>query len=62
MPLNDIEMVACHAIKLLKNDEMHRQFKEQAILTVKEKFHSSQIVSEYEELYWKVAKQHVENQ
>lgn len=61
VPLNDIEMVACHAIKLLKNDDMHSRFKEQAILTVKEKFHSSQIVSQYEDLYWKVAKQHVEN-
>lgn len=62
VPLNDIEMVACHAIKLLKNDELHSRFKEQAILTVKEKFHSAQIVSQYEDLYWKVAKQHVENQ
>ncbi|MET1014984.1 MAG: N-acetyl-alpha-D-glucosaminyl L-malate synthase BshA [Paenisporosarcina sp.] len=61
VPLHDVEMVACLAIKLFKDEQLQNRLKENAIQTVQEKFHSSQIVTQYEDLYWKVAKQHVEN-
>lgn len=61
VPLHDVEQVACYALKVLKNDELLSQLRKNAIMTVKNKFHSSNIVSQYETLYMKVAKQHVQS-
>lgn len=60
-PLHDVEAVACYALKILTNDDLHKQMKTCAIETVTEKFHSSLIVSQYEELYEKVVYSHVSN-
>ncbi len=61
VPLHDIEHVACYALKLLKNEELLNEFRQNAIMTVKTKFHSSMIVEQYENLYMKVANQHVQS-
>jgi N-acetyl-alpha-D-glucosaminyl L-malate synthase BshA len=61
VPLHDVEQVACYAIKVLKNDELLSQLRYNALMTVKNKFHSSNIVSQYESLYMKAAKQHVQS-
>lgn len=61
VPLHDIEHVACYALKLLKNEELLNEFRQNAIITVKNKFHSSMIVEQYENLYMEVAKQHVQS-
>lgn len=61
VPLHDIEHVACYALKLLKNEELLNKFRHNAIMTVKNKFHSSMIVEQYENLYMEVAKQHVQS-
>lgn len=61
VPLHDIEHVACYALKLLKNEELLNEFRQNAIMTVKNRFHSSMIVDQYENLYMEVAKQHVQS-
>lgn len=61
VPLHDIEHVACYALKILKNEELLNKFRQNAILTVKTKFHSSMIVEQYENLYLEVANQHVQS-
>lgn len=61
VPLHDVGQVACYALTVLKNDDLLSQLKHNAIMTVKNKFHSSNIVSQYETLYMKVAKQNVQS-
>ena len=61
VPLHDIEHVACYALKLLKNEELLNEFRQNAIMTVKDRFHSSMIVDQYENLYMEVANQHVQS-
>ncbi|WP_017381856.1 N-acetyl-alpha-D-glucosaminyl L-malate synthase BshA [Paenisporosarcina sp. TG-14] len=61
VPLHDAEAVACYAIKILTNEDLHNRMRENAIKTVSHKFHSSLIVSQYEKLYEKVVLQHVHN-
>ncbi len=61
VPLHDVESVACYALKILKNKDLHQRLRGYAINTVSEKFHSSLIVSQYEKLYEKVVLQHVHN-
>ena len=60
-PLHDVESVACYALKLLTNPDIHNRMREAALESVSRKFHSSLIVSQYEELYDKVINQHVHN-
>ncbi|HLG26867.1 MAG TPA: N-acetyl-alpha-D-glucosaminyl L-malate synthase BshA [Paenisporosarcina sp.] len=60
-PLHDVESVACYALKLLTNQDIHNRMRDAALETVSQKFHSSLIVSQYEELYDKVINQHVHN-
>ncbi|WP_320940576.1 N-acetyl-alpha-D-glucosaminyl L-malate synthase BshA [Lysinibacillus capsici] len=53
--LGDTEAVAAYAIHLLQDEEQLLRFREAAIRAVSEKFHSSKIVEQYENLYEKVA-------
>lgn len=53
--LGDTEAVAAYATHLLQDEEHLLRFREAAIRAVSEKFHSSKIVEQYENLYEKVA-------
>ncbi|MFT9816348.1 N-acetyl-alpha-D-glucosaminyl L-malate synthase BshA [Lysinibacillus sp. NPDC056185] len=53
--LGDTDAVAEYAVNLLKDEEKLQHFREAAIRAVDEKFHSSKIVEQYENLYEKVA-------
>ncbi|MBX8944036.1 MULTISPECIES: N-acetyl-alpha-D-glucosaminyl L-malate synthase BshA [Lysinibacillus] len=53
--LGDTEAVAAYATHLLQDEEQLLRFREAAIRAVSEKFHSSKIVEQYENLYEKVA-------
>lgn len=53
--LGDTKAVAEYAVQLLQDEEKLLRFREAAIHAVSEKFHSSKIVEQYENLYEKVA-------
>lgn len=53
--LGDVETAAEKAMMLLTDPIMHQSFRENAIRTVDGKFNSASIVSQYEELYYRVA-------
>lgn len=53
--LGDTETVAEYAVQLLQDEEKLLRFRETAIRAVGDKFHSSKIVEQYENLYEKVA-------
>ncbi|MFJ7933467.1 N-acetyl-alpha-D-glucosaminyl L-malate synthase BshA [Sporosarcina sp. NPDC096371] len=53
--LGDVTMAAERALRLLKDEQLHATFKENGLLTVADKFHSSTIVNQYEKLYYEVA-------
>lgn len=53
--LGDTEAVADYAVQLLQDEEKLLRFREAAIRAVGDKFHSSKIVEQYENLYEKVA-------
>ncbi len=53
--LGDTEAVAEYAVQLLQDEEKLLRFREAAIRAVGDKFHSSKIVEQYENLYEKVA-------
>ncbi|GEL03958.1 glycosyl transferase [Rummeliibacillus stabekisii] len=57
--LADVEKAAEYAAQLLQDEEKHRHFKENAIATAQQNFHSTHIVEQYEALYEKVAKKNV---
>lgn len=61
VPLNDVEAVACNALKILKNNDLHKRMRNASIEAVSRKFHSSIIVNQYEELYEKVVRKYVHN-
>lgn len=54
--LGDIEKAVERAVELLENDELRRMFIENGLQTAREKFHSTKIVDEYEQLYYEVAR------
>ncbi|NME05828.1 N-acetyl-alpha-D-glucosaminyl L-malate synthase BshA [Psychrobacillus sp. BL-248-WT-3] len=56
VPLGDIDSVAEYGLKILKDPHLHNQLKKRAVQIVKERFSSSQIVDQYEEMYERVAK------
>ena len=56
--LGDYEKAATYAIELLQDDEKLQQFREAAIYTANHRFHSSNIVEQYEALYEKVARKY----
>jgi N-acetyl-alpha-D-glucosaminyl L-malate synthase BshA len=49
--LGNTDEVAEKAIELLKDEEKHKRFAENAVLHVRENFHSKNIVNEYEDIY-----------
>ncbi|MEG0259631.1 MAG: N-acetyl-alpha-D-glucosaminyl L-malate synthase BshA [Lysinibacillus sp.] len=53
--LGDTDAVAHHAVELLRDEQKLQNFREAAMRSVEEKFHSSKIVEQYENLYEKVA-------
>lgn len=53
--LGDTDAVAEYAVELLNDEDKLLRFREAAMLAVNEKFHSSKIVEQYEQLYEKVA-------
>lgn len=53
--LGDTEALAEYAVQLLQDEEKLLRFREAAIHAVSDKFHSSKIVEQYENLYEKVA-------
>ncbi|MEG0451236.1 MAG: N-acetyl-alpha-D-glucosaminyl L-malate synthase BshA, partial [Lysinibacillus sp.] len=52
--LGDTDAVAHHAVELLRDEQKLQNFREAAMRSVEEKFHSSKIVEQYENLYEKV--------
>lgn len=55
MELGDTDAVADYAVQLLSDEDKLQRFREAAMRAVSEKFHSSKIVEQYEQLYEKVA-------
>ncbi|MFJ7406640.1 MULTISPECIES: N-acetyl-alpha-D-glucosaminyl L-malate synthase BshA [unclassified Lysinibacillus] len=53
--LGDTDAVADYAVQLLNDEDKLLRFREAAMRAVSEKFHSSKIVEQYEQLYEKVA-------
>lgn len=53
--IGDIDAVVEKALLILNDDQLRHTFNENGLRAAKEKFHSSKIVVEYEELYYKVA-------
>lgn len=49
--LGNVRNIAEKSIKLLSNSSLHQKMSDYAVQTVKEKFHSEKIVSEYEKIY-----------
>lgn len=50
----DVEAVAVQALKIFSDAELYECLCQNALLTVKEKFNSETIVSQYEELYYRI--------
>lgn len=50
--VGDIEAFAFKALEILTNDELHRKMAEKAIYSAKHTFHSNEIVSQYESIYY----------
>jgi L-malate glycosyltransferase len=52
--LGDIETIAEKAIEILTNGELHRRFSENAIMIARNKFSAEHIVSQYENIYYRL--------
>lgn len=52
--VGDIDDISTKANSLLKDKNLHRQFSQRSIETVKTKFKAAQIVEQYEQLYFKL--------
>ncbi|MCM3772026.1 MULTISPECIES: N-acetyl-alpha-D-glucosaminyl L-malate synthase BshA [Priestia] len=52
--VGDVEEAASKAIQLLENEQLHHQMREASLSVVNHKFHSTEIVSQYEKLYYKL--------
>jgi len=55
VPFGDVGAAAQKALILLQDENIHREFRENGFITASEKFHSSEIVLQYEKLYYEVA-------
>lgn len=53
--LGDVQSAAEKAMKLLEDPILHEDFRENALRTVDDKFNSTSIVLQYEDLYYRVA-------
>lgn len=54
VPFGDVESATKQALILLQDENIHNKFKKRGLITASEKFHSSKIVKQYEELYYEV--------
>lgn len=52
--VGDVEEAASKAIQLLENEQLHHKMREASLSAVNHKFHSTEIVSQYEKLYYKL--------
>ncbi|OZT12362.1 N-acetyl-alpha-D-glucosaminyl L-malate synthase BshA [Priestia aryabhattai] len=50
--LGDVETAADKAVQLLSNQQLHQQISRGALQAVNQKFHSTEIVNQYEQLYY----------
>lgn len=55
--LGDIEDISNKAITLLCDKMLYRQFSNQSVVTVRNKFNADKIINQYEELYYKLLNQ-----
>ena len=53
----DLADIVQKSLYLLENSEIHRQFSERSVLTVKQKFYSRKIVNRYESIYLSLLQQ-----
>ncbi|MEK4223244.1 N-acetyl-alpha-D-glucosaminyl L-malate synthase BshA [Bacillus sp. FSL W8-0116] len=53
----DLADIVQKSLYLLENSEIHRQFSERSVLTVKQKFYSQKIVNRYESIYLSLLQQ-----
>ena len=53
--LGDTKAVAEYAVKLLQDDKMHQQFRQEALESVEKNFHESKIIKQYERIYERLA-------
>ncbi|MEM1502011.1 N-acetyl-alpha-D-glucosaminyl L-malate synthase BshA [Domibacillus sp. 8LH] len=51
-PIGDIEAISGAAIELLTNEALYERMKQRSMKTVQEQFHSSDIVKQYERIYY----------
>jgi L-malate glycosyltransferase len=54
-PLGDTDSASEYAVRILEDEGLHRQFSDESMRLVRERFNSEQIVDQYEALYQKVA-------
>lgn len=52
--IGDIEEIAKKSIQLLEDQSLHNEMSENAIMIAREKFHSENIVSKYERMYYEL--------
>lgn len=50
--LGDVETAASKAVQLLSDQQLHQQISRGALQAVNQKFHSTEIVNQYEQLYY----------
>ncbi|MHA6259658.1 N-acetyl-alpha-D-glucosaminyl L-malate synthase BshA [Sporosarcina sp. CAU 1771] len=55
VPLGDTDAASERGLQILQNPVLHEEFKQKGLQIAKEKFHSSTIVEQYENLYYEVA-------
>lgn len=55
VPFGDIDAAVEKALILLEDEDLHREFQKNGFRTAGEKFHSTNIVNQYEQLYYEVA-------
>ena len=56
-PVGDIEAISEAAIRLLTDELLYERMKQQAIETVQQRFHSTDIVGQYESVYYSLLKE-----
>ena len=55
VPFGDVNMAAEKGLLLLEDDELYNEFQKNGLITARDKFHSSKLVTQYENLYYEVA-------
>lgn len=57
--VGDVEDIAQKAVRILKDDALHRDFSNNALHIARTKFHSSNILEQYEDIYYQVLQDQV---